>query len=304
MLRVGVVGGGGAEAVVQRLVELGASVAGDGRDELLLDEPGLVLYDVATRPASWLPLMHLVVCVTSLNEGIPTRFNPAGPFADAVIDGAAEPAALIDAVDELWRDRLVPFETNARTSKRAPRTRRPVLTEPRSAWTDDAARLVDRLRAAIGDRAVRVDHIGSTSVPGLRAKDLVDIQVTVEDLSVADEAAEAARKAGFVHVPGEWVGEDRFGVEYPEEVVVDADPARPTNVNFRPVTAPVWREALLFRDWLRAHDDERDAYEAIKQQLADRDGAHVDGYGEAKRPWIRVALAQAETWSTEVGWTP
>jgi GrpB-like predicted nucleotidyltransferase (UPF0157 family) len=150
---------------------------------------------------------------------------------------------------------------------------------------------------------LRIDHIGSTSVPGLPAKDLVDIQVTVADLPAARAGALAAFEAGFVHVDGDWSGEDRFGVVHPEAVAVDADPGRPVNINFRPVTAPVWREALLFRDWLRSHHDERDTYAAMKRTLAISD-THVDRYSDDKMPWIRRALARAEAWAAHVGWSP
>jgi GrpB protein len=104
-------------------------------------------------------------------------------------------------------------------------------------------------------------------VPGLAAKQLIDIQVVVADLPEAAQVAEAARRSGFVRVPGRWFGTDQHGVDHPEEVVVDADPARPVNINIRPVTAPIWRETLLLRDWLRSHDDERNAYAELKVAL-------------------------------------
>jgi len=114
----------------------------------------------------------------------------------------------------------------------------------------------------------------------------------------------AARHAGFVQVKGAWFGEDRLGVEHPEEVAVDADPARPANVNCRPATAPVWRDALLYRDWLRSQPDERASYEAMKARLADGDHVHVDRYSEDKMPWIRAGLERAERWATATGWMP
>jgi dephospho-CoA kinase len=80
--------------------------------------------------------------------------------------------------------------------------------------------------------------------------------------------SEAARRSGFVRVPGQWFGTDQQGVDHPEEVVVDADPSRPVNINIRPVTAPIWRETLLFRDWLRSHDDKRNAYAELKRSPA------------------------------------
>jgi dephospho-CoA kinase len=107
-----------------------------------------------------------------------------------------------------------------------------------------------------------------------------------------------------VHVPGQWFGTDRHGVDHPEQVVVDADPGRPVNINIRPAGAPIWRETLLFRDWLRSHDQERDAYAAMKRELAQRPDHGVDDYSKDKMPWISAALARAEDWAAAAGWSP
>jgi dephospho-CoA kinase len=149
-----------------------------------------------------------------------------------------------------------------------------------------------------------VDHIGSTAVPGLPAKQLIDIQVVVASLDAAAQLAGDARRAGFVPVPERCFGLDRHGAKHPEEVVVDADPGRPVNINVRPADAPVWRETLLFRDWLRAHDAERDGYAALKRDLAGQPGQHVDDYSAAKMPWISAALGRAAEWAAATGWSP
>ena len=169
-----------------------------------------------------------------------------------------------------------PPRCGANASCRSPRTwphadgrraRVARLVGPDPTWPDQAARLIARVRHALGDHVLRVDHIGSTSVPGLPAKDLVDVQVTVPDLAVAADAAASAPIAGLVDV-GEWDAPDRTGVRFSERVLVDADPGRPATVNLRPVGDPVWREVLLFRDWLRADPSHRDAYLAEKRRLA------------------------------------
>lgn len=116
--------------------------------------------------------------------------------------------------------------------------------------------------------------------------------------------AAAARRAGFVHVAGQWFGTDRWGADHPEEVAADADPGRPVNVNIRPVTAPIWRETLLFRDWLRSHDEERDAYAAMKDGLTRRPDPDVNLYSKEKMPWISAALARAENWAQSTAWSP
>jgi GrpB-like predicted nucleotidyltransferase (UPF0157 family) len=198
---------------------------------------------------------------------------------------------------------LVPFEANLRTGCRAPRRLDVVVADPDPTWPEQADRLIGRLRFSVGGQLIRVDHIGSTSVPGLPAKQLIDIQVVVADLAAAARAAEAARRAGFVHVPGQWFGADQHGVDHPQEVAADADPGRPVNINIRPVTAPVSRETLLFRDWLRSHAAERDAYAVMKRELAQRPGHNVDDYGKDKMPWISAALGRAEDWAVAARWS-
>jgi GrpB-like predicted nucleotidyltransferase (UPF0157 family) len=120
-------------------------------------------------------------------------------------------------------------------------------------------------------------------------------------LGIADAVSVHARDAGFVRVPGRWTGPDRTGTQFDEIVLVDADPGRPVNVNLRPVADPVWRETLLFRDWLIADAANRDRYAAFKQHLVatTRD---VDEYSEGKLSWIGGALDAASHWEREVGW--
>jgi dephospho-CoA kinase len=207
-------------------------------------------------------------------------------------------------LDELWLERLVPFESNVRMGRRAPRRQFPELVVPDASWADQGIRLISRLENVAGQYIRRIDHVGSTSVSGLPAKDLLDIQVVVNGQIEARSVVERAREAGFVGVAGNWFGESATGMKFPEEVVVDADPGRPVNVNVRDVSMPVWRSTLLFRDFLRSHDDERDAYARLKFELAEREGEDVDSYGEDKMPWILAALDRADGWCKSVGWTP
>jgi dephospho-CoA kinase len=207
-------------------------------------------------------------------------------------------------LDELWLERLVPFESNVRIGRRALRSQFPEIVEPDASWADEGTRLISRLEGVAGQWIRRIDHVGSTSVPGLPAKDLVDLQVVVDGQLQARSVVEHAAQAGFVGVTGNWFGDSATGMEFPEEVVVDADPGRPVNVNIRDVSMPVWRSTLLFRDFLRSHDDERDAYARLKFELAEREGEDVDSYGKDKMPWIFAALDRADGWCKKVGWKP
>ena len=132
---------------------------------------------------------------------------------------------------------------------------------------------------------------------------LAPTERVVRDQTDAEQAADSLRPAGFVHVGGSWFGPGVEGREHSEEVCVDADPGRPMNVNIRSVDAPVWRETLLMRDWLRDGADRRAEYEHLKRDLA-RDHRHVDAYGAAKAEWMSTALAEAEKWGAARHWTP
>jgi GrpB-like predicted nucleotidyltransferase (UPF0157 family) len=151
---------------------------------------------------------------------------------------------------------------------------RPVEVAPYDpGWTSEFARLSSIVRGALGDRVLTLEHVGSTAVPGLAAKPVVDA-----DLIVADSSDEAAyvpdlEAAGFVlrvREP-EWEEHRMLAIESPR-----------TNLH---VWSPGGIEALrhrAFRDWLRTHDDDRDAYAALKTELAGRGFADVMDYNNHK----------------------
>lgn len=219
--------------------------------------------------------------------------NPASPWVDVCVGSD-------DEIETLAVNRLVPWVVKWQLGRRARRAQVAMPIEADARWPEVAARLIARLRANVPRPPVlRVDHIGSTAVPGLRAKDLIDIQIMVPTMVDAETVATVATDAGFVLVSGEWFGLDRRGGEHPELVVVDADPARPVNVNIRAADNPVAREALLFRDWLRADPEARQRYATLKARLA---GQQVDDYGRKKMPFISAALGEAEVWAASANW--
>jgi dephospho-CoA kinase len=223
--------------------------------------------------------------------------------ADVWLDNSGAPDAALAEVDRLWNDRLVPFEATIRL--RSPRPpMRPQVVPHDETWPVQAGRAMARIRRVVGERALRVDHIGSTSVPGLPAKDVLDLQLTVSTLDVADAVAEALSEAGFVRAPGEWTDDPQGGNEtWPKRFHYGADPARPVNLHVRSRATPAWRLALLFGDWLRAHPAEREAYAEVKRKLA---AAHetTRSYSEEKQGWVNAAFRRAEGWAAATGWTP
>ncbi|WP_433343390.1 dephospho-CoA kinase [Micromonospora sp. CA-111912] len=225
--------------------------------------------------------------------------------ADVVLSNDGTLDELYAAVDRLWRDRLLPYEANVR-DRRAVRPERVRLTEPDPTWPQQYARLAARIRHAIAPADLRIDHIGSTAVSGLAAKDVIDIQLTVPSLAEADgPLADRLAAAGFPRLPGQWwdnprpEGRDRWE----KRLHGSADPDRPVHLHLRPAGSPGWRYALLMRDHLRADPDQRAAYLALKRELA-ASAPDTVAYTTAKDPWFDEEHHLAEEWAARSGWRP
>jgi dephospho-CoA kinase len=109
--------------------------------------------------------------------------------ADVWLDNSGSSEALTERARQVWTDRITPFARNLAAGEVVRPPAR--LTPANPTWPDQARRIVARLKTACGAKALRVDHIGSTAVPGLDAKDVIDVQVTVESLAAADELSAA-----------------------------------------------------------------------------------------------------------------
>ncbi|WP_433302810.1 dephospho-CoA kinase [Actinoplanes sp. CA-030573] len=223
---------------------------------------------------------------------------------DVVIENNGTLAELHAKVDRIFRERLVPFEEHVRLGTRARPETELRIAEPDPEWPVQAARLMARLRHAIGETA-RVSHIGSTAVPDLPAKDIIDLMLAVRTLDEADALAERLGEAGFPRREGEWADNARGvpGVTWPKRLHGSADPGRPVNLHVRVHGSPGWRFALLMRDHLRAVPAAREEYAAAKARWAVE---HADryAYGEAKEPWFDAEARAADDWAEEVGWQP
>ena len=223
---------------------------------------------------------------------------------DVVLDNNGTIDELHDLVDRLYRERLVPFEENLRLRTSVPLGQELVIAEPDPTWPQQAARLIARIRHAIGAEA-ELEHIGSTAVPGLPAKDLIDLMLAVHTLDEADALADRLAEAGFPRRPGEWVDNARDvpGETWPKRLHGHADPGRAVNLHVRVAGSPGWRFALLMRDHLRAIPAARDAYAAAKAEWSRQ---HQDrfAYGEAKEPWFDAEAEAAHAWAQETGWQP
>lgn len=182
-----------------------------------------------------------------------------------------------------------------------------VITPYRTDWPAEFQALARRLRDALGSAALRIDHIGSTSVPGLAAKDIIDVQVTVAELT--DEITNALIEAGFLpndrylrdHVPPGMSAEPAEA--WSKLFFRPANGARAANIHVRVAGRPNQRFALLFRDYLRANPPCADAYAELKRLLADK-LADPATYPDVKNPAVDQIYFAAEAWAALVGWQP
>lgn len=234
--------------------------------------------------------------------------------ADVWLDNSGSAGELVEQARALWHERIVPFAHNLDNGEPARSEPVPVPSDP--SWPEQAGRIAARLSTACGHRAVRIDHIGSTAVPGLDAKNVIDMQVTVAALDVADELAEALSAAGYVHRPATVdVGKpdarstvaafDHTDDEslWHKRLHCSADPGRPTNVHIRVDGWPGQQFALLFVDWLRANPSVQADYLALKRRVA-AEHATTGAYADAKEPWFLDAYRRAWAWADTTGWQP
>jgi dephospho-CoA kinase len=162
--------------------------------------------------------------------------------------------------------------------------------------------VIARVAVVAGRQAHRIDHIGSTAVPGLDAKDVLDVQVVVADLAVATRLAEDLIDAGLLRQAGCWWDTTRDGTTWNKEYATNADPGRAVNCHIRTADSPAWREAVLLRDWLRAHPAAAQGYAQLKHGLAAQLWDSIEAYAQAKTPFVFSALDQAQRWALRTGW--
>ncbi|WP_102417608.1 dephospho-CoA kinase [Mycobacterium sp. 4858] len=237
--------------------------------------------------------------------------------ADIWVDNSGSPEDLVQRAHELWDHRIRPFAENLSRRQYAAAAAR--LVPPDPGWPDQARRIANRLRTACGHRAIRVDHIGSTAVPDFPAKDVIDMQITVESLAVADELAESLLAAGYPRI--ESITSDvakpdaRSAVErydhtddatlWDKRIHASADPGRPTNVHIRVDGWPNQQFALLFVAWLSADADARADYLSVKRSAEiEAGGGDTAPYVAVKEPWYADAYRRAWAWADSAGWRP
>lgn len=174
-------------------------------------------------------------------------------------------------------------------------------------WPQEFNQIEKALSAALGPLALRIDHIGSTSVPGLGAKDVIDVQITVAALT--EHARQALLTAGFQqfrevasdHVPPD---EDPAPENWQKLLFVQPEGQRRANIHVRVAGKPNQQYPLLFRDYLCAHPKSAQAVEIIKRELAKHHGDDVETYYDIKDPVYDLIWDAAQTWAAFTNWQP
>ncbi len=138
----------------------------------------------------------------------------------------------------------------------------------------------------LGDLVVgAIEHVGSTAVPGVEAKPIVDIMVGIRDLSVSDRLVPLLGRIGYLYFP--------YRPDVMHWFCKPSASFRTHHVHAVPAGSRLWRERLAFRDYLGAHSDVAIAYVELKRQLAAKHKFNREAYTEAKGAFIRGVLAAA-----------
>ncbi|NJK45081.1 MAG: GrpB family protein [Pleurocapsa sp. SU_196_0] len=180
------------------------------------------------------------------------------------------------------------------------------ILEYQPRWQEEFRGISSRLREGLGDAASRIDHIGSTSVPGLAAKDVIDVQITVADLEHPrlQPALEGLGLTWRENITGDHLppGMSLPASELEKRYARASAPQRVAHVHIRVEGRFNQRYALLCRDYLRSHAGTRDAYAEVKRQLARYFPNDVDAYYDIKDPAFDLFMSGAWEWAEFTNW--
>jgi GrpB-like predicted nucleotidyltransferase (UPF0157 family) len=176
----------------------------------------------------------------------------------------------------------------------------------KTSWPAEFSEIGLNLRRGLGKLALRIDHIGSTAVPGLAAKDIIDVQITVAELS--EECFQAMQALGYArvetiqrdHRPAQAGGDE---TDWEKWYFRPPSQQRQTHIHMRVQGRLNQRYPLLFRDYLRAHPATAEAYAELKRRLV-QNLADPETYPDVKDPAVDLIYLAAEEWATAVQWEP
>lgn len=181
-----------------------------------------------------------------------------------------------------------------------------IVIPPRQSWSSEFTQIGKHLRNILKDNALRIDHIGSTSVPNLAAKDIIDIQITVTDLNNCEDLITRMNHAGF-NQRGNFRFDYLIGIEEESRQLKklyfrEAEGQRRAHIHARQQGFINQQYPLLFRDFLRANSNVRECYQLIKQRLAAIFPESIDGYLHIKDPMMDIIYQGAKLWAESTEW--
>jgi len=163
-------------------------------------------------------------------------------------------------------------------------------------WPEEFREVGRRLRSALGTVALRIDHVGSTAVPGLDAKPVIDVQVSVASLEPETAYHRPLESLRFRF--------HRDNSDRTKRFFLGPEGERRIHVHVRRAGSFDEQLNLLLRDYLRAHAESAKDYARVKWSLAETFRNDREGYVRAKEPTVWSLLRKAHDWAQESGWTP
>ncbi len=161
-----------------------------------------------------------------------------------------------------------------------------ILKKHHQEWADAFELECNNLKSLLGDTALDIQHIGSTSVSGLAAKPIIDILMAVESLSTVDDIRPVLEKAGYEYRGNGSDDRQILFAKGPEEL-------RTHYLHITEHGGPVWHNDIAFRDYLRTHPEAVDSYENLKEKLAIQYADKREDYTAGKAEFIQSILKVA-----------
>lgn len=158
-------------------------------------------------------------------------------------------------------------------------------------WSDLFQEEADELTAMFGGEVVAIHHIGSTAIPGIHAKPIIDILVEVQDIERIDAFNQEMAERGYVP-------KGEFGIRGRRFFIKGTEESRTHHVHVFQTGDAEFERHLVFRDYLRAHPEEAQAYSRLKQELARRFPNDIDSYMAGKDDLIKATERKARAWKS------
>ncbi len=181
------------------------------------------------------------------------------------------------------------------------------IVDHKEEWKNEFISLAEDIRANVGDLALRIDHIGSTAIMVLPAKDVIDVQVTVSKI-VGNSIVKKLIDAGYVFrsdiIHDNLVGVNNSSPELQKLYFREKAGCREVHIHIREVERANQIYALVFRDFLRCNLQVREAYAAIKKELSIHFSQDDISYYAIKDPFMDTIYVAAKLWSVQCKWRP